>query len=348
LISTLAFLMALITFAVLPGCSGTDLAQGFGGQDGPPGMGGPGGPGGLGGRPGSCVDAACRGSVSLASGYRQAHWGRNVSVSFSDDCTMTLTSDGLPDHALPAKYLMPRSGAVVASRPVAHLQLGLGDTPKTARYATMAFNICPKRSSATPTNMGIIGTMISGGALFNALEGTGVPALTDNVTYTYQDATGKPQTAAFLDDCNGHFTPGGPPGVVYHYHGVPTCITSRVDTKGGPSHLIGVALDGFPVYGGRDMQGKVVGLEQLDACNGIDSPTPEFPGGVYHYVLPEGVTSKRSSLTCYSGAVSRRLFGQAMDAGICTTVATAPQTGTTQINAADRLLERKYSRRANG
>lgn len=278
---------------------------------------GRGGPGGLGSMPRSCTDADCRGPVSLAVGYKQAQWGSNVSVSFPDECTMTLSSNGLPNHALPAKYLMPGRAAVVASTPAAQLQLGLYDTPTSPNYTTMAYNICPKKSEPTTTSLGTIGMMISGGALFNALEGTGVPALTDNVTYGYKDAAGQAQTAAFLDDCNGHFTPGGPPGVVYHYHGVPVCITSKVDAKDGPSHLIGIALDGFPVYGGRDMQGKVITLDQLDACNGIDSPTPEFPGGVYHYVLPEGVTSKRSSLTCYSGAVSKRLLAQAQAAAIC-------------------------------
>ncbi len=333
LIHMIPVFIALVSVSILPGCSGTDMAQGFGwpgGPDGPPEMGG--GPGRREGSQGSCMDAECRGTVSLASGYRQAHWSSNVSINFPDNCTMTVTSDGLPSHALPAKYLMPGRSAVVASTPAAHLQLGLYDTPKTPHYTTMSYNICPKKSEPTSTSMGTIGMMISGGALFNALEGTDVPALTDNVTFDYKDAAGKPQTAAFLDECNGHFTPGGPPGVVYHYHGVPTCITSKVDTKDGPSHLIGIALDGFPVYGGRDMQGKVIGLEQLDACNGINSPTPEFPGGVYHYVLPEGVTSKRSSLTCYSGTVSRRLFGQAMDAGVCTTVTMAPLTGAARAN----------------
>lgn len=302
-----------------------------------------GGPGGM--RMGmvrSCTNADCRGPVSLAGVYRQAHWGSNVSVSFPDECTMTLSSNGLPNHALPAKYLMPRSGATVATNPLSHMGLGLADTPTAPNYTTLSYNVCPKLAAPVPTNMGSIGMMISGGALFNGAEAGGIPAMSDNAHYTYPDATGKPQTAAFLDDCNGHFTPGGPPGVVYHYHANSTCITSQVDTQNGPSHLIGIALDGFPIYGGRDLQGKAVALEQLDACNGIVSPTPEFPGGVYHYVLPEGVTSLRASIPCYSGRVSQRLLAQAKASGTCSSPGSAPV-----VDVAERRVVRKGLQRAS-
>ena len=88
-------------------------------------------------------------------------------------------------------------------------------------------------------------------------------------------------------------------------------MTSQVDTSTGPSHIIGIALDGFPIYGGRDINGNVISVSQLDACNGITSATPEFPSGAYHYVLPIGVTTEYASMNCYSGTVS----AQAMAAG---------------------------------
>lgn len=93
-------------------------------------------------------------------------------------------------------------------------------------------------------------------------------------------------------------------------------MTAEVDTTGGPSHIIGVALDGYPVYGGRDINGNVISVSQLDSCNGITSATPEFPNGVYHYVLPEGVTTGQSSLQCYTGTVSTRTIAQART-GMC-------------------------------
>ena len=102
-----------------------------------------------------------------------------------------------------------------------------------------------------------------------------------------------------------------PNGTTWHAHGNPSCVTSEVDTGTGPSHIIGIALDGFPIYGGRDINGNVINVSQLDACNGITSPTPEFPSGAYHYVLPIGVTTKYASMNCYSGTVSAGTMAEA-------------------------------------
>ncbi|MFC6645699.1 hypothetical protein ACFQBQ_08935 [Granulicella cerasi] len=87
-----------------------------------------------------------------------------------------------------------------------------------------------------------------------------------------------------------------------------------VDEHYGASHIIGIALDGFPIYGGRDVNGNIVDVT-LDACNGITSATPEFPGGAYHYVLPldasgNPVKTKQSSMNCYTGTVSATLSAQ--------------------------------------
>lgn len=64
-----------------------------------------------------------------------------------------------------------------------------------------------------------------------------------------------------------------------------------------------MALDGYPIYGDRSMTGALVKPSQLDACNGIFSATPEFPSGIYHYVLLDKKTDQ-SSLRCYHGVVS--------------------------------------------
>ena len=122
--------------------------------------------------------------------------------------------------------------------------------------------------------------------------------MADNGSYTFTDGTGTQQTAYFIDQCDSHSN-----GTTWHAHGNPNCVTSQVDTSTGPSHIIGIALDGFPIYGGRDVNGNVISVSQLDACNGITSATPEFPSGAYHYVLPIGVTTKYASMNCYSGTV---------------------------------------------
>ena len=74
----------------------------------------------------------------------------------------------------------------------------------------------------------------------------------------------------------------------------------------GHSLLIGFALDGFPIYGPvgkKDGKSKIMkssytgkndnngnplyieGSGDLDECNGINSITPEYPEGIYHYVM---------------------------------------------------------------
>ncbi len=257
--------------------------------------------------------------TSLAAGYQQAKWGANMTVTFPTSCTMTVISNGLPNHAMSAYYLRPASGnytTVVATTPDG-LALTIQPNPNTPSPISTTYNICPtKATTTTVTNMGSIGTMISGAALFNAYDGTGSPAMSQNVSVNFIDSSGHPQTASFLDNCNGHATPAQA-GNTYHYHGLSSCITALVDNTGGPSHLIGVALDGFPVYGGRDMNGNVIKVSQLDQCNGITSPTPEFPTGVYHYVLPEGVTNGQSSIGCYSGTVTSAQIARAQINGIC-------------------------------
>ena len=81
-------------------------------------------------------------------------------------------------------------------------------------------------------------------------------------------------------------------------------IDNLVNTN-GHSPLIGYAIDGFPIYGPvgykNDENGSRVSrilkssfnenkeyvkdLGDLDECNGITSVTPEYPDGIYHYVM---------------------------------------------------------------
>jgi hypothetical protein len=249
-------------------------------------------------------------STAYVAAYKAAPWSSAVTVAFSGTCSMTLTTTGVPPvHA--AYYLAPVSTQYpnsVAVTPVTKTEMSVVPyQPSDISPATVTFNICPtKAATTTATNMGAIGYMISGEAIFNPFEGGGTqtPAMSDNVSYTFVDANGTTQTASFIDQCNSHPTPLSA-GYEWHHHGIPTCLAAQVDGSSGPSHLIGIAMDGYPIYGGRDINGNAISVSQLDSCNGITSPTPEFPNGIYHYVLPIGVTGKQSSLNCYSGTVSQ-------------------------------------------
>lgn len=122
-----------------------------------------------------------------------------------------------------------------------------------------------------------------------------------------------------LDTCIGHPADGR-----YHYHGFSPCIHGESGTQSGDSiphsKIYGWAFDGFPIYGpygytdGNDINSSVVRVTSgykctvdedecseeektdpdywvsdstgmLDECNGRWTRTPEFPDGMYVYVL---------------------------------------------------------------
>ncbi len=259
-------------------------------------------------------------AAALNAVYKNVKWQTGVSVTFPTDCSMTYTSNGAPNHALDAYYLEPVKdvgGSVVATAPGSRMQLGTATFTASTTKMSFTFNTCPaKASTTTATSGGAIGWMISGASLFNATEGnnTTTPALSDNVSYTFVDSSNVAQKATFIDSCNGHPTPLKG---TYHYHGLPECVTSIVDAPAGPSHIIGIANDGFPIYGNKDASGNAITTAQLDACNGITSATPEFPNGIYHYVLPANELGFQSSLKCLSGTVATRLAVAVLANGIC-------------------------------
>ena len=248
--------------------------------------------------------------ASLAAGYKLAKWQSGVEVTFKDECTMVYTSTGAPSHGQAAYYLTPDGTPSVAQTPVGRLALGVSTLPVSTKKTTYTINICPQKQATTSkTTGGAIGWTISGAAMFNAYEAdNSTVAMADNVSYAFVDSAGKSQSAAFLDDCNGHQTPirGGSQ---YHYHSFSPCLSSAAGDTGGASHLVGVANDGFPIYSDRDINGALLAVGKLDECNGIDSPTPEFPAGVYHYVLPSGNATRtaQAAPNCLRGKVSASL-----------------------------------------
>ena len=159
--------------------------------------------------------------------------------------------------------------------------------------------------NSTDTPLGTVGVAINGIPVYNPFED-------QNETAAY---------GRIFSSCCGHPQRNG----VYHYHKYPTCLryidgdnfkTEKVKCdnidqliqSGEHSPLIGFALDGWPIYGPvgwvdetrnskllsssytgpLDYSGNPTFIENsgdLDICNGTSSPTPEFPEGIYHYVM---------------------------------------------------------------
>ena len=245
------------------------------------------------------------------------HWASNVKVTLGNG-SWTFSSDGLPasnfvatNYAVPSNpFDVSATGAsVVASASVLTDQNYDYTLPLTPTYS----------KKVTTTNQGPIGFLLDGGAMYNPYEANHqTVATSDNFV-----ATANGVTASFLDDCDGHPGPGGQ----YHYHGLPTCLvayatggtgqvasvtstagsrTSSVSETTAASRrplILGFAFDGYGIYDNVAMNGATIPVASLDACNGIFSPVPGYPHGVYHYVL-ENVKGARSSIGCYHGVVS--------------------------------------------
>lgn len=231
-------------------------------------------------------------SIATYNAVKTAKWNPTVKLTYSKN-TVLMQPTGIPNHAREAYYAVPKAGVVVPDATTANI---IADPTKAQTYK-FTIPTTPKYSSkVTSTSLGSIGVMISGAVLYNPFEGDGkTVAMAKNFTITNSAGI----TASFIDKCAGHPTPDIG---AYHYHGLPNCVTAKVDKVSKPSHIIGFALDGFPIYGDRDIKGKQVTAKNLDQCNGVISATPEFPKGIYHYVLL-GTADARSSIACFHGKV---------------------------------------------
>ena len=282
---------------------------------------------------------------SEAVAERDVKWTSNV-VTTLEKGSWTFKSDGLPasnfvatNYAVPSNPLdVSATGAsVIASADVLSDQNYDYTLPLTPVYT----------KKVTAANQGPIGFLLDGAALYNPYEANhSTVATSDNFI-----ANANGVSASFLDSCDGHPGPGGQ----YHYHGLPTCLVSyatggaatvtSVPTISGTTTsavregnaasrrpvILGFAFDGFGIYDNVAMNGRTIPVSSLDACNGIFSPVPGYPRGVYHYVL-ENVKGARSSIGCYHGVVSSA-YTQALEKLLSGGNGPTPQSTSTTTRA---------------
>ena len=171
---------------------------------------------------------------------------KNVKVTVTDE-HFVVESDGIPNHKT-AKY--PNR-----------------DNPNRILKQKYKFKIPrhPQRAAeTTPLPMGPIGVAINGIPFYNPYN------------RERRDAVTGPFAEVF-DSCCGHPDPMGR----YHYHKYPVCVKSPFqNSEGEHSPLIGIAFDGFGVYGPNDSNGKPP--SDLDDCNGHEDETRG-----YHYHVTE-------------------------------------------------------------
>lgn len=209
----------------------------------------------------------------------QAPWGEQVAIRFEGEHLIVL-ADGIPSHEILPMY---QAVSVIDFQ----TKYTVPPLPQPMRFV---IPLQPKLAAQkTSTDIGVIGIMVSGALLYSPYEANrSTIALDDQFILN---------NIPFLDPCNGH---PGPFGIQYHYHGVPQCLTMRLDKPGEHSRLLGYLFDGFAVYGPQDAGGDFIIPAALDECNGHIGPTPEFPDGVYHYHL---TYERPYSIACYAGEV---------------------------------------------
>ena len=213
--------------------------------------------------------------ISTVNGVVDARWADNVVVTVGDD-VFRFESNGLPDHELPNPFLALQGRAyapAVAWSDFTELDRSV-ELVESPIDQTITLNpVLADTPNEVPA--GLIGVLINGAQLYH-----------DGVVV--DDVQHDPNQAGFVDLCNGHPTGAesdGSGAANYHYHGVPTCTTDSVDVEGRHSSMIGVLIDGFPIYGSNDVDGVAVTAQMLDECSGHFGPTPEFPRVIYHYHL---------------------------------------------------------------
>jgi hypothetical protein len=173
-----------------------------------------------------------------------------VQVS-QDGQVVVLRATSVPDHPSPyfgagnAQYEEPQPGMVVNPNRI------------VSQSVVLRVPVSPESATPTDTPLGPMGVAVNGVVLFNQYAAGRTPL--DSEIRTFDRFNGHPQMSG-----------------MYHYHLEPLWLTAQ-----GSSRLIGVLLDGFPVYGTRDMDGRAPA--DLDACNGHVGVTPDFPQGIYHY-----------------------------------------------------------------
>ncbi len=181
--------------------------------------------------------------------------GDGVTITLDGD-NAVVTTLGVPDHKSP---YFPTSDSRYEAYNGSNPRFSLN--PNRIAETRMVFRIpITPRRQATPnaTPLGAIGVAVNGVAIFNQYAGPNQP-LTGEID-SFDQYSGHPQQMGN-----------------YHYHVEPVWLT-----RASREALVGVLLDGYPVYGPLE-NGRLITSADLDAAHGHTGVTKEYPAGTYHY-----------------------------------------------------------------
>jgi hypothetical protein len=182
-------------------------------------------------------------------------WPQHALTITLDGDNRIFTSNDLPDHP---------TGIFPIARTDPAYQYDRNPSKIAAQTFQITLPANPVLSDQSTCAPGAVGILLTGVSLFNALDAPG----RDAVAHEVQDA------------CQGHPQESG----AYHYHSLTSCLPDTT-TPDGHSTLMGYSLDGFGIFGRRDVGGKILTSADLDVCHGHTHEI-EWDGKkvvMYHY-----------------------------------------------------------------
>ena len=265
----------------------------------------------------------------------------SVSITMNET-HITIMANGLPDHDFESTLACSEANDCTRAQ---NYEWTIPRSPTNDTSGGHDATNCPEANGdyeCAPA-LGDVAIAINGVPFYGPEDGPGGDAVASQHDIYEED-----RQNIELGVCHGHSGREG----TFHYHADANCLhwhpedgetildydistpaaVAQNTANGSHSPVIGVAMDGYPIYGlwGYDDQMNVVemkssyklkegetgyngiddyvydqGLGHLDVCNGHFGPTPDFPDGIYHYhsTMMNGVGEMGFPyfLLCYHG-----------------------------------------------
>ena len=265
----------------------------------------------------------------------------SVSITMNET-HITIATNGLPDHDFESTLACSQGNDCTAAQTY---EWTIPRSPSNDTTGGHDATNCPEANGdyECAAALGEVAIAINGVPFYGPEDGPGGDAVASQHGAYEED-----RQPIELGVCHAHNGRGG----TFHYHADANCLHWHPDegetimdydistpaavaqntANGSHSAVIGVAMDGYPIYGfwgydddmnivemkssyrlkegetgynGIDDYVYVNGLGHLDVCNGHFGPTPDFPEGIYHYhsamTNGEGGMGFPYFLLCYHG-----------------------------------------------
>ncbi len=268
-----------------------------------------------------------------------------------------VSTNGVPNHDFESTLACSQAGDCTSAQ---DYSWSIPRTPTPDTTGGHVSTNCPEANGdyECVPERGSIAVATNGVPLYGPEDAPGGDAVA-----THHGAYTEDRQPIELGICHGHAAQGG----TFHYHADSNCMHWHPDEgenikddyddsapgliaqntyDGNHSKVIGVAFDGYPIYGfwGYDNDMNIVemkssyelkdgetgyngiddykfteGLGHLDVCNGHYGPTPDFPQGIYHYhttmLNGAGAMGFPYFLICYHGVADMTSDGGGSQGG---------------------------------